>query len=59
MVEGWIAAQPDPVVAQRLATAFNDLTSQVTLNTDRGQKAKFKEAFDKFLIEVHGFLLVK
>lgn len=59
IVDGWINAQPNLGVKQRLASAFNDLTSQLSLNTDCRQKARFKEAFDKFVIDVHGFLLVK
>lgn len=59
VVETWINAQNDPSIAQRLASAFTDLTANIALNTDRGQKARFKDSFDKFIIDVHGFLLVK
>jgi hypothetical protein len=46
-------------VASRLAQAFTKLTTNVILNTDRQQKARFRENFEKFIVDVHGFLLVK
>ncbi|KAK4871455.1 hypothetical protein RN001_016446 [Aquatica leii] len=59
IVEGLINLQSDPLIAERLATAFNQLTNNVQLNCERQPKLKFRDNFDKFIANVHGFLLVK
>ncbi|KAF5270418.1 hypothetical protein FQR65_LT05606 [Abscondita terminalis] len=59
LVEGLIQLQNDPLVAERLATAFNQLTNDIRLNCQRQPKLKFRDNFDKFIANVHGFLLVK
>ncbi|XP_046399517.1 exportin-4-like [Ischnura elegans] len=59
MVQDLINSQTDPSVAQRLAGAFTDLTTGLVLNTERQNRLKFKDNFEKFITNVHGFLLVK
>ncbi|KAF5273427.1 hypothetical protein FQA39_LY07444 [Lamprigera yunnana] len=59
LVEGLISLQTDPLVAERLAVAFNELTNNVQLNCERLPRLKFRDNFDKFIVNVHGFLLVK
>ncbi|XP_073971711.1 exportin-4-like isoform X1 [Rhodnius prolixus] len=58
-VQDWINTRTSPEVAQRLAECFNKLTANLVLSTDRQHKARFKEVFEKFVVEVQGFLLVK
>ncbi|KAK9498372.1 hypothetical protein O3M35_003018 [Rhynocoris fuscipes] len=58
-VQDWINSQTNPEIAQRLADSFNRLTSNLVLTTDRQHKARFKEVFEKFVVEVQGYLLVK
>lgn len=58
LVQNILSTQTDQV-AQRLANAFTALTANVELNTERIQKVKFKDNFDKFIINVQGFLMVK
>lgn len=59
LVQSLIQSQSDPLVAERLATAFSQLTNNVLLNCERQPKLKFRDNFDKFIANVHGFLLVK
>ncbi|XP_015117470.1 exportin-4 [Diachasma alloeum] len=59
LVQNFLAAQPDPEVAQRLAAAFNNLTANIQLNTERIHKLKFRDNFDNFVVTVQGFMLVK
>ncbi|XP_054273696.1 exportin-4-like [Macrosteles quadrilineatus] len=59
IVQNLINSQTDSETAQRLAAAFTELTTNVTLNTERPQKMRFRDNFDKFIVNVHGFLLVK
>lgn len=58
-VEGLVRSQGDQLVAERLAGAFTQLTENVSLNCERQPKLKFRDNFDKFIVNVHGFLLVK
>ncbi|KAK7874402.1 hypothetical protein R5R35_001498 [Gryllus longicercus] len=58
-VQNLLLQQEDQVAAERLAKAFTSLTAGVVLNTERQQKTKFRENFEKFIVNVHGFLLVK
>lgn len=59
LVQSLIQSQSDPVIAERLASAFNDLTRNIALNCERAPKLKFRGNFDNFIANVHGFLLVK
>lgn len=58
-VQNLIQSQTDCLIAERLASAFNALTDGIALNCERQSKLKFRENFDKFIANVHGFLLVK
>lgn len=59
IVQNILSTQTDQQIAQRLANAFTALTANVELNTERPQKVKFKDNFDKFIINVQGFLMIK
>ncbi|XP_014203920.1 exportin-4-like [Copidosoma floridanum] len=59
LVQQLISEQQDPATAQRLAEAFNELTPDVPLNLDRANRLKFRDNFDKFIVNVQGFLIVK
>lgn len=59
LVQNLIQMQSDTLVAERLAAAFNQLTLNIPLNCERLPKLKFRDNFDKFIANVHGFLLVK
>lgn len=59
LVQTMISEQADAATAQRLAAAFNELTANVVLNTERVHRLKFRDNFDKFIINVQGFLMVK
>ncbi|CAH1119298.1 unnamed protein product [Phaedon cochleariae] len=59
LVQSLIQNQPDPMTAERLAAAFNNLVSNVDMTCDRLPKLKFRDNFDKFVVNVHGFLLIK
>lgn len=59
LVQNFLAGQPDQDIAQRLATAFNNLTADVELNGGRTHKLKFRDNFDKFVVSVQGFMMVK
>lgn len=58
-VQNLIQSQTDAVVADRLASAFTELTSNIELKPERLSKLKFREKFDHFIVNVHGFLLIK
>ncbi|XP_034253012.1 LOW QUALITY PROTEIN: exportin-4-like [Thrips palmi] len=54
--------QPDPVVAERLATAFTNLTESIELDNRaelRGNRYLFRDNFEKFCWNIHGFLNIK
>ncbi|XP_056641189.1 exportin-4-like [Diorhabda carinulata] len=59
LVQSLIQMQTDPMTAERLAAAFNNLVMNVDMTCDRSPKLKFRDNFDKFIANVHGFLLVK
>ncbi|XP_012525953.1 exportin-4 isoform X2 [Monomorium pharaonis] len=64
LVRNIVSTQTDPETAQRLANEFTGLTQGLDLhyvtNADfRFQKTKFKENFEKFIVSVQGFLMVK
>lgn len=58
-VQNLIRSQTDPLIAERLATSFSSLMENIVLNCERQPKLKFRENFDKFIANVHGFLLTK
>ncbi|XP_071566040.1 exportin-4 [Temnothorax nylanderi] len=62
LVQNIVSTQSDPQVAQRLANAFTELTTDIDFSMDlnnRPQRLKFKSNFDKFVVNVQGFLMVK
>ena len=59
LVDYLIAAQQDLDNKDRLTVAFTDLTRDLPLTSERSNKIKFKDNFDKFIVNVRGFLLVK
>ncbi|XP_011647101.1 exportin-4-like isoform X1 [Pogonomyrmex barbatus] len=59
LVQSIVSTQTDPQIAQRLANAFTTLTANIELNAERDQRIKFKDNFEKFIVNVQGFLMVK
>ncbi|KAL7287451.1 hypothetical protein TKK_0018556 [Trichogramma kaykai] len=59
IVQTLISKQADATTAQRLATAFNELTENIGLDVGRTHRLKFRDNFDKFIVNVQGFLIVK
>lgn len=59
LVNTLIQTQTDPMIAERLSVAFTSLTQNIPLTCERMPKLKFRDNFDKFISNVHGFLLVK
>ena len=59
MVAYLINSQADPVNKQRLTEAFHELTEKIPLTADRMNRIRFRDNFDKFIVNVRGFLLVK
>lgn len=63
LIQNIISTQTDPEIAQKLANAFTALTEDVDFDNvdlnNRPQKLKFKDNFDKFVVNVQGFLMVK
>lgn len=59
LVQSLIHMQSDPIIAERLAAAFTNLTSLVAMTCERQPKLRFRDNFEKFIANVHGFLLVK
>ncbi|XP_011701811.1 PREDICTED: exportin-4-like isoform X1 [Wasmannia auropunctata] len=62
LIQNIVSTQTDPQVAQRLANAFTALTANIDVNidlNDRPQRTRFKENFEKFVVNVQGFLMVK
>jgi len=55
----YLIDQSEPANKQRLSDAFSELTSNIPLNTDRLNRIRFRDNFDKFIVNVRGFLLVK
>lgn len=62
-VQSILSSQTDQQIVQRLMCAFKQLIANVDLDTDpikeRVQKQKFRCNFDKFVVSVQGFLMVK
>lgn len=59
LVENFLAAQTDPRIRERLTAAFTELTSNIVLDTERQQRVRFRDNFDKFIVNIQGFLMVK
>ncbi|VEN57418.1 unnamed protein product [Callosobruchus maculatus] len=59
LVESLLQMQSDPMTRERLAAAFNNLVLNVEMNCERVPKLRFRDNFDKFIANVHGFLLIK
>ncbi|KAK6640921.1 hypothetical protein RUM44_012619 [Polyplax serrata] len=53
-VESVIAAQPDPVLKEKLTKAFNELTNNISLKCDKRTEQKFYHNFENFVINVFG-----
>lgn len=58
-VQNLIQSQTDSLIAERLTAAFQQLMDNILLNGERFYRMKFRENFDKFIKNVHGFLLIK
>ncbi|KAH0541119.1 exportin-4-like [Cotesia glomerata] len=52
LVENFIASQPNQEVAQRLATAFNNLTANISMTTEQSERLKFRSNFESFAVAV-------
>jgi hypothetical protein len=60
LVNELLSEQNEPSYYQRLAQAFHELTpTSRPLSLDRQGKVTFMQSFDKFLVNVRGFLCVK
>lgn len=60
LVETLLSSQQDPVIYQRLADAFNNLTGSSTPPTlDRKQRMAFLKSLKDFMANVGGLLCVK
>ncbi|XP_012251237.1 exportin-4-like [Athalia rosae] len=59
LVQNFLSAQPDPQITERLSVAFTKLTANIELGVERTQRLRFTENFDKFIVNVQGFLMVK
>jgi len=44
---------------QRLVEAFSQLTHNIPLSAERIHRIRFRDNFDKFIVNVRGFLFVK
>jgi hypothetical protein len=54
-----LTVQTEEVARERLTKAFGELTRDLILTPDRTNTIKFRDNFEKFVANVHGFLLVK
>jgi hypothetical protein len=54
-----IDSQTNPTNRQRLIDAFDELNRNTPMTGERTNRIKFREIFEKFIVEVRGFLLVK
>lgn len=59
LVQNLISEQPSQYTSERLATAFNTLAANVAFTNERVHMFKFRDNFDKFIVDVQGFLMVK
>lgn len=51
-----INEQTNAMVAQRLVSVFGELTTGVQFNAERVDMLKFQDNFNKFIVNVQGFL---
>ena len=59
LVQYLIESQTDPSNKQRLMEAFEDLTKNLPMTGERIYRIQFRENFEKFVVNVRGFLLIK
>ena len=59
LVETLIQAQSDANNKQRLIDAFAQLMNNIPLGAERIHRIRFRDNFDKFIVNVRGFLFVK
>jgi len=59
LVEALIASQADESSRTRLMEAFTQLTSNIPLSAERIHRIRFRDSFDRFIVNVRGFLFVK
>lgn len=58
-MEELISSQTEQEIAQRLSKAFTDLMAGLHLTYDRQEKTTFENNFERFVINVQGFLFIK
>jgi len=59
LVDTLLQAQAEPNNRQRLMEAFTALMQNIPLGAERIQRIRFRDNFDKFIVNVRGFLFVK
>jgi len=59
LVDILLQGQADPGNRQRLLEAFTTLTANTPLTAERIHRIRFRDNFDKFIVNVRGFLFVK
>jgi hypothetical protein len=59
LVDILLQGQADPSNRQRLLEAFTTLTANTPLTAERIHRIRFRDNFDKFIVNVRGFLFVK
>merc|ERR1711962_1822944 len=59
LVETLIASQADESSRTRLTEAFTQLTANTPLSAERIHRIRFRDSFDRFIVNVRGFLFVK
>ena len=59
LVELLIQSQADQANKHRLMEAFTQLMHNIPLGAERIHRIRFRDNFDKFIVNVRGFLFVK
>jgi len=59
VVEALIASQEDESNRSRLVEAFKVLMTNIPLTAERIHRIRFRDNFDKFIVNVRGFMFVK
>ena len=59
LVELLLQTQSDEANKQRLMEAFSQLMHNIPLGAERIHRIRFRDNFDKFIVNVRGFLFVK
>ena len=59
LVDTLLQAQNDPTNRQRLMEAFTALMHNIPMGAERIHRIRFRDNFDKFIVNVRGFLFVK